>query len=73
MTTPEMIIYWREAAEAAETRVIEQREEIRELQAKLGDFRESHYASAKRISDLLSQNTLLKEKLREHKNNNGEA
>lgn len=71
MTTPEMVIYWREAAEAAESRIIEQREEIRELQAKLGDLRESHYASAKRVSDLLKQNHSLKDQLREHKNGKG--
>jgi hypothetical protein len=35
MTTPDMIRYWREAAEAAEAKIIEQREIIESLSIRL--------------------------------------
>ena len=67
MTTPEMVIYWREAAEAAEAKVIEQRERIRELELKAGDSKEEYYRQAKRVADLLTANQFLKDNLRELK------
>jgi hypothetical protein len=56
-TREEMIIYWREAAEAAEAKIIEQRQDLSNLRMALDSVNERLHAHILEVDQLKAQLT----------------